>query len=111
MIGYFLVESKFDGRYISPKMSVLPSRPFILIVVTGFQLAARSAAGSAPFSSGMTSAPVIAFRNALAGGTSDWDQVSTRYFPEGDNCASCVPSSGVSEIRCVPSRLMRYECV
>ena len=47
MTGYFFLGSKFDGRMMTPQMSVLPSRPLATKTSGAFHPAARSAEMSA----------------------------------------------------------------
>jgi hypothetical protein len=65
MIGYFRVESIRVGVYMSPWMSVFPSRAFTVKGVGGFQPLARSREMSA-FSSGITTLP-FASRSTVTG--------------------------------------------
>ena len=69
MIGYFRVESKVVGRYISPYRSVLPSRAFTVNGIGGVHPAATSREMSL-FSSVATSLPLRASRSTVVGGTS-----------------------------------------
>ena len=64
--------------------------------IGGFQPVATSFEMSA-FSSGMISLP-LASRSVTTAGTSGFDQVSTRYRPDGDTSTAWSPSSGVSEV-------------
>jgi hypothetical protein len=74
MIGYFRVESIRVGVYMSPWMSVFPSRAFTVKGVGGFQPLARSREMSA-FSSDITTLP-FASRGTVTGGS--WVSSSCR---------------------------------
>ena len=56
------------------------------------------------FSSGMINAPVVPSRSVTSGATSGCEKVSMTYLPSGEICTECVPLSGVSETKFLPSR-------
>ena len=74
--GYFFLGSKFDGRTITPQMSVVPSRPFATNTSGARQPAFTSPLASAR-SSSITTFVSLVRRSVETGGRSTRDHVST----------------------------------
>jgi hypothetical protein len=81
MIGYLAVESMRVGAYMSPWMSVVPSRAFMVIGVGGRQPAATRRETSAR-SSSISTRPFPS-RSTLTGGVAGVEYVSMNDRPSG----------------------------
>src|SRR5258708_40136625 len=102
MIGYFFVESRLAGVYRRPYRSVVPSRAFTTIGVGAFHPAATRRVMSARSSVVISFPP--ASRNTVTGGPFGCEELSTKYLLVGEGCTEGAPVSGVSTMKCLPSR-------
>jgi hypothetical protein len=110
MIGYRFVLSSLAGRYITPWMSVRPSRALVVNGIAGFQPNVANCDTSA-FSSVRITRPVGTSRSTAIGAVPIALYRSTTNLPLGLMVSSWFPASVVSRVSPDPSRPALYRWV